>query len=289
MATSDFPRREHPSTYFVQDRSSIPERERVTLQDHMLTRMMGGVLPEQDDPTSFHRVLDVGCGTGYWLIEAAKTYPTMKRLVGADVSIRMVEVARELANEHGVSDRVEFHVMDALRMLEFPRSSFDLVNQRLGLSYLRTWDWPGLLQEYQRVCRSGGIVRLTEGDIFGETTSPALTRLYALARDASWHAGHLFVEGRQGVTSHLAALLHQHGLHAVQTRSTLMIYSATSQELDSFIEDTRLGFKTMVPFLHKWSRVPTDYDQIYQRALEEMRDPTFTARWELVTVWGTNA
>ncbi len=73
---SSNPHREHPSTYFVQDRESKEELERVQLQDHMITAGMGGVLPEQPDPTSFQRVLDVGCGTGGWLIEVAKTYPS---------------------------------------------------------------------------------------------------------------------------------------------------------------------------------------------------------------------
>jgi len=55
-------RREHPSTYFVQDRSNAEERERLRLQDQMFTTGMGGVLPEQPDPARFQRVLDVGCG-----------------------------------------------------------------------------------------------------------------------------------------------------------------------------------------------------------------------------------
>ncbi len=58
------PRREHPSTYFVQDRSNEDELTRLILQDQMVTAGMGGVLPEQPDPTIFKRVLDVGCGTG---------------------------------------------------------------------------------------------------------------------------------------------------------------------------------------------------------------------------------
>ena len=72
MSTEPSARREHPSTYFVQDRRSEVERERITIQDQLLTRAMGGVLPEQQDPNIFSRVLDVGCGTGSWLIEAAQ-------------------------------------------------------------------------------------------------------------------------------------------------------------------------------------------------------------------------
>lgn len=171
------PRREHASTYFVQDRSNQDELSRLKVQDQMLTAGMGGVLAEQPDPTIFRHVLDVGCGTGSWLIEAATTYPTMSLLIGIDISNRMVEFARGQAEAQQVSDRVEFHVMDALRVLEFPNNYFDLVNLRLGSSYLRTWDWPGLLQEFQRITRSGGTIRLSEADPAIKSTSQAHARL----------------------------------------------------------------------------------------------------------------
>ncbi len=80
------PRREHPSTYFVQDRSNEEELTRLQIQDQMITAGMGGVLPEQPDPTIFQRVLDVGCGTGGWLIEAAKTYPALAHRSSQDLS-----------------------------------------------------------------------------------------------------------------------------------------------------------------------------------------------------------
>ncbi len=148
MSTPMNPRRDHSSTYFVQDRSNKEELSRLQIQDQMVTTSMGGVLPEQPDPTIFQRVLDVGCGTGGWLIEAAKTYSTMSLLVGVDVSERMIEYAQAQAEAQQVSDRVQFRTMDALRMLEFPTEYFHLVNQRFGASYLRTWDWPKLLQEF---------------------------------------------------------------------------------------------------------------------------------------------
>jgi SAM-dependent methyltransferase len=93
MSTGGNAPQEHPSTYVVQDRSNKEELIRLNFQDQMLTTSMGGVLPEQSDPAAFESVLDVACGTGAWLIEAAKTYPTMSLLVGADISKRMVEYA----------------------------------------------------------------------------------------------------------------------------------------------------------------------------------------------------
>ena len=65
--------KESPSTYLVQDRSNLEEIKRLEIQDQMVTAGMGGVLPERADPTVLQRVLDVGCGTGGWLIETAQT------------------------------------------------------------------------------------------------------------------------------------------------------------------------------------------------------------------------
>src|SRR5260370_42556303 len=101
---------------------------RLIVQDRLVTAAMGGVLPEQPDPTNFPRMLDVGCGTGGWLIEAAKTYPTMTRLVGVDVNTRIIEYAREQAKLAQVDDLFDFQVMDALLVLEFLKYSYALVS-----------------------------------------------------------------------------------------------------------------------------------------------------------------
>ena len=87
METGQERSKEHPNTYMVQDRSRNQEElTRLRIQDQMLTTRMGGPLPDQADPTRFHRVIDIGCGTGGWLIALAKAYPTIDLLAGVDVS-----------------------------------------------------------------------------------------------------------------------------------------------------------------------------------------------------------
>jgi ubiquinone/menaquinone biosynthesis C-methylase UbiE len=270
-------RREHPSTYFVQDRSNADEMTRLTIQDQMLTASMGGVLPEQPNSTIFQRVLDVGCGTGNWLIEAAKTYPTMSLLVGVDISSRMIEYARTQAKEQQVSDRVQFQTMDALRMLEFPREYFYLVNLRLGFSFLRTWDWPKLLDEFQRVTRPGGTIRVTECDLVFQSTSPALTRFAQMILQALYGAGHFFTLNSDGITSQLTRLLEQYGLQNVQSYVHALTYHAGTPQGQQFYDDMRHLFRTLLPFMRKWSRLPDDYESIYEQMLIEMQQPDFVA------------
>jgi ubiquinone/menaquinone biosynthesis C-methylase UbiE len=276
------------STYFVEDRSNQEELARLQIQDKMLTTCMGGVLPEQADPTSIKRVLDVGSGTGSWLIELAKTYPTISLLIGADVSTRMVEYARAQAEAEGVSDRVEFHVMDALRMLEFPTGYFDLVNQRLGWSYLRTWDWPKLIDEFRRVAQPDGIIRVTESDIVS-SNSEAFMKLHRLSVTAFFNSGHSFECKNESVIENLPHLLEQHGVQHVQTCAHRMEFPAGTAEGNSFAEDVRHFFRVLVPFLRRWTRVPSDYETTYQRMLEELQQPDFVGRWNLLTAWGTNS
>jgi ubiquinone/menaquinone biosynthesis C-methylase UbiE len=276
---------DNPSTYFVQDRKNQKELTRLAIQDRMITASMGGVLPEQSDPTVFHRVLDVGCGTGGWVIEAAQTYPDMS-LVGIDISQRMIRYARAQAKNHHVDGRVEFCVIDALCMINISDASFDLVNVRLGLSFMRTWDWPKLLSELLRVTRPGGVVRITDSDVIPPTNSPALIRLFEMFQCALYRAGHFFTNESTGLTSHLPQLLYQYGCERVQTKTHAMEYRAGTAEGEAYYEDVMLLFQTARPFIQKWGCASQDCEVIYQQALKEMRRPDFHATWNLLTVWG---
>jgi len=279
-------RNEKSSTYFVQDRKNEKELTRLKIQDRMITAAMGGVLAEQFDPTVFRRVLDVGCGIGGWVIEAAQAYPEMS-LVGVDISQRMIEYARAQAQAQQVNDRVEFHIMDAIQVLEFPAADFDLVNLRFGLSFVRIWDWPKMLNELLRVIRPGGVVRLTDTAITSRSNSPSLTRLLEMLQSALFRAGHLFTEESAGLTSHLARLLDQRGCQQVQTKAYVIEYRAGTPEGEANCEDLKLLFQTVQPFIQKWGSATQDYEAIYRQALKEMYQPDFLKVGDLLTAWGS--
>lgn len=280
---------EHSSTYFVQEQSHKLMREelaRLDFQSKMLTAEMGGVLPEQPDPAIFQHVLDLGSGTGDWLIETAKAYPTMNELLGVDINPRMVSHAQTMARAQGVSDRVRFQTMDVLKTFALGSDQFDLVNQRLGHSYIRTWEWPLLLGECQRVSKPGGSIRLIEVETVPKSNSSAVTQLGGLLISALYEAGHSFTSDTQGITGHLDRLLQQAGLQQVQTRISPLNYRGKTPEGERFAQGWQQLLRTTLPFVRKWARVPENYEQMYDEAVHDMQQADFVATWNLLTAWG---
>lgn len=277
---------ERPSTYIVQDRESKDELARLALQDHLLTASMGGVLAGQPDPEAFRRVLDIGSGPGGWAIEAAQAYPEMS-LVGIDISQRMVTYARQQAEVCQVADRVEFRVMDALHALDFPDASFDLVNMRLGGSFLRTWDWLKLLKEIFRVTQAGGVVRVIEQEIMHQSSSAAGMRINAMVLCAFYRAGHLFTEESTGLTAHIPDLLTRYGFLHVQRRAFALEYRAGTDEGRAYSENMASASRTLRPFVEKWGCLSNDYDQLCQQMLIEGLRDDFSATWNFMSIWGT--
>ncbi len=273
------------STYVISERKKKAEILRLIVQSRMITSAMGGVLPEQPDPGIFHRVLEIGCGAGGWVLEAAETYPEMN-LVGIDINPVMVDYSRAQAKTQGLENRVEFHVMDALKKLEFPDNSFDLVNLRFGIGFVRTWEWLGLLLEIQRVVRPGGIIRLTECESGSKSTSQAMTQLNDLGTRALYQAGHLFAQDYAGLTSHLAELLTKSWCEGVQTKSYSLEFRAGTPEGEAYEEDMDSIFQMTRPFIQKWGGIPENYDALHRQCIKDMEQPNFLAIWPHLTAWG---
>ncbi|MBA2682405.1 MAG: class I SAM-dependent methyltransferase, partial [Ktedonobacteraceae bacterium] len=264
MTTPIDPRgKDNPSQYFVEDRSNEAEMIRQMIQDSTITAGMGGPLPEQADPAALHRILDIGCGPGGWILEAARLYPHME-LTGIDISWRMIEYARAQAQAQKLTDGVEFRVMDALHPLEFPDAAFDLVNMRFGFSFLLVKDWPRLLRELLRVCRPGGVVRLTDGTI-GQSTSPTFNRINQMFLCALYRSGHHPAE-QVGMAHELAHLLSESGCQQVQTRDHPLELVAGTVGGQNFYQDMMYAMQTGKLFIQKWDCGTEEYDALYEQA-----------------------
>jgi ubiquinone/menaquinone biosynthesis C-methylase UbiE len=103
------------------------------------------------------RVLDVGCGTGFPLLELAQRLGPTCHVVGLDPWEPAVERARLKAEIRGVKN-VEVHIGDAAKM-PFGERAFDLVVSNLGVN---NFENPGAaLAECRRVLEPSGRLVLT--------------------------------------------------------------------------------------------------------------------------------
>lgn len=79
-------------------------------------------------------VLDVGCGTGSLIIDAAKTGA---RATGVDISAGMLEVAQKRISRNGMQERITLHNVGVVEIDSvFEDNSFDLIISTLVFSEL---------------------------------------------------------------------------------------------------------------------------------------------------------
>ena len=109
------------------------------------------------------RVLDVGCGPGFYVTELLEVVGRDGLIAGVDGSADMLAVAAKRAEGH---DNVEFHEADATS-LPVPDASFDRAIAVQVLEYVR--DISAALAELRRALRPGG--RLLVWDVDWATVS----------------------------------------------------------------------------------------------------------------------
>ena len=142
-------RKERIVNYWEKRSDSFLVQKRQELHSAMAERWMKeirGQLPEGKKL----RILDVGCGAGFFSIVLAKEG---YQVTGIDLTPDMIKNARLLAEEEKVS--CEFQVMDAENP-EFQEETFDVV-----ISRNLTWTLPHVQHAYQewiRVLKKGGIL-----------------------------------------------------------------------------------------------------------------------------------
>ena len=104
------------------------------------------------------RILDVGCGPGFYVTELAEVVGREGSVTGLDASADMLAVAARRAQGH---DNVTFHQADATS-LPVPDASFDRAVCVQVLEYVR--DVPTALSQMHRALRPGGRVLVWDVD-----------------------------------------------------------------------------------------------------------------------------
>jgi ubiquinone/menaquinone biosynthesis C-methylase UbiE len=209
--------------------------------------------------TSGEQVLDVACGTGLLTFEAARLVGPAGRVVGTDLSGKMVETARRRAPPN-----VTFQRMDAQK-LDFPAAEFDAVLCGLGLMYVP--DPAAALREMLRILRPGGRVALA---VWGERSQCGWAPLFEIVEaEVSSEVCPLFF--RLGGRNQLADLCEQAGFEVFDCRrlKSTLAYVNAAQACDAAFSGG--------PVALAWSRfneeVRRRVSQRYVSAIEPWRHP----------------
>jgi ubiquinone/menaquinone biosynthesis C-methylase UbiE len=273
------------NTYVI-DSESAAEMARLMRQDHLLTQGMGGLFPDGFDLSHVQSILDIACGPGGWVQEVAFAHTDID-VTGVDISERMITYAQAQAEAQKLPN-AHFQVMNALKPLEFPDNSFDLVNTRLIVAFMLPEVWPTFVQECQRILRPGGILCLTDLE-WGLSNKPAFEKICDQFNQALHKAGQSFSPNgtHMGILPMLRRFVSDaHFTHPGQ-KAHAIDFSFGLDAHEGFYHDLAAAFKLLQPFIHKWGIASLEeLDKTYQQALAEMTEEDFCGMWILLTVWG---
>lgn len=128
-------------------------------------------------------VLEVGCGIGEGPVYIAKQYSC--RVVGVDVSEKMLSWAGQRARREGVSDRITLRKADICE-LPFEDNRFDAVIVESVLAFVE--DKMAAIQELVRVTKPGGYVGLNETFWIKEPSAEVMSQSVYIGTAILWES-----------------------------------------------------------------------------------------------------
>lgn len=272
------------NTYMI-DPESAAEMARLVDQDLAFNENMGALTPPEVAEllaTRGGQVLDVACGPGGWAHEVARMYP-LSKVIGMDISKTMIRYARAQAQVRQRKN-VSFEIMDVTQPLEFADNTFDFVNARLMGGILLEHQWQGVVDEFVRITRPGGIIRLTEtdADSYAITNSSSIEALKMHGWKATTATKRLTV-----ITPRLRRWLVQAGCLNIYKQSYMLNFSFGEPAYASIKDNLTFALKLMQPFLTRGAGVSQEeVDRLYEGALHDMGSPEFYGAWYYLSVWG---
>lgn len=181
-------------------------------RDTMLTRLK---------PPAGGTVLEIGCGTGRNLIQAARRYPDA-RFYGFDISTMMLETARSNIAAAGLSDRITVAEGDATDFSSkdlFGIDGFDRVFISYSISMIPPWR--EAIEQGLEAVKPGGSLHIVD---FGQQTRlPGLFKAglhawlakFSVAPRAELEAELAALTERTGTTYEFEDLFRDYAHHAV--------------------------------------------------------------------------
>jgi len=241
---------------------SRPELVAVYDELPLWSAMFGLLLLEEVPLHGVRAALDVGCGTGFPLIEIAERLGPTVELHGVDVWAAGLRRARDKAVARGTPN-VALHESSAAAM-PFAAESFDLILSNLGVNNFD--DWEAAIGECRRVARRGATIALTT-NLQGH-----MSEFYAVFADVLREQGDEESLGRlqqhiehRATVPGLRELLERHGftIRRIVERDGLMRFADGTALLNHHF--IKLGF------LDGWKGIaPADPSLTFERLLARL-------------------
>ncbi len=276
-----------PRNTYVFNPESPTEMARLINQDRMLTQSMGGPFSGISTTSSLRTILDLGCGPGGWVLDAATALP-QAQVKGVDVSRIMVDYANASAQTQQLPN-ASFEVMDISDPFTFADAEFNLVNARALFGVLKRETWPAFLKECGRVLRPSGFLRLTEPLDVGQTSSAAVNRIGALCMQATTRAGYGFAPDGTffGVTHLMTHWLQEHGYQHIRRLANTLDFSAHADNWANQYHNIEFLHYQLKPLIVKQGLITeVAFDRLQQQAMADMQREDFFALGITLTVIG---
>lgn len=241
----------------------------VSVWSTLAGELLLGEIPMGSQDGPWGRVLDIGCGTGFPLVELAGRFGPNCQLTGIDVWEEAILRVLQKIKQWRLRN-VDVSIGDAAAM-EFGDASFDLIVSNLGIN---NFEHPKkVLTECNRVLVPGGALAMTTNltghmqefyDVFAEVLEHA----------GEPHAVNMLVEhiAHRGTVESVVSLLEGADFHVLKTKTITKVLRYSSW--DAFWSNPliALAFKPGWQEIADASKLTDVFDRIAERLESQIRE-----------------
>jgi cyclopropane fatty-acyl-phospholipid synthase-like methyltransferase len=172
------------------------------------------------------RILDVGCGAGYAVVELAERFPGVT-CVGLDVEPTSISLAQTLILSHGLEDRVEARLVDGATLPEDLTGAFDLVTTFVVLHEIWPPNKETVVAACARALKPGGIF-LAFDERYADGPAELRDPTQILAVMAQWYEAHW--GNIIDTQAEIKAMLERQGLRITDETGLSRFYIVTAEK-----------------------------------------------------------